>query len=148
MVLFWFPLLFCAKPSGSFAENRRTYLKEVGLPILVTIHPRHKMNAKELQLFIKTENLTKDSISKFQILFFARDKENQILIPEDKKTPELICSIEKNIQPNVTIKCHVGPYVYPNLWSSIQIQSISFTTENQIRHVISEEDLDDVTIWL
>ncbi|MCW7481794.1 hypothetical protein [Leptospira kanakyensis] len=99
-------------------------------------------------MFIKTENLTKDSISKFQILFFARDKENQILIPEDKKTPELICSIEKNIQPNVIIKCHVGPYVYTNLWSSIQIQSISFTTENKIRHVISEEDLDDVTIWL
>ncbi|TGL91004.1 hypothetical protein EHQ68_03595 [Leptospira congkakensis] len=148
MVLFWFPLLLCSKPSGSFAENRKAYLKEAGLPILVTINPRHKLNAKELQLFIKTENLTKDSISKFQILFFARDKENQILIPEDKKTPELICAIEKNIQPNVIIKCHVGPYVYPNLWSSIQIQSISFTTENQIRHVISEEDLDDVTIWL
>lgn len=148
LVLFWFPLLLCSKPSGSFAENRKAYLKEAGLPILVTINPRHKLNAKELQLFIKTENLTKDSISKFQILFFARDKENQILIPEDKKTPELICAIEKNIQPNVIIKCHVGPYVYPNLWSSIQIQSISFTTENQIRHVISEEDLDDVTIWL
>nr|WP_322113345.1 hypothetical protein [Leptospira kanakyensis] len=147
-VLFSFSLLFCTRPNGSFAENRKSYLKEVGLPILVTIHPRHKINAKELQLFIKTENLTKDSISKFQILFFARDKENQILIPEDKKTPELICSIEKNIQPNVIIKCHVGPYIYTNLWSSIQIQSISFTTENKIRHVISEEDLDDVTIWL
>lgn len=148
LILFCLPFLLCSRQNGSFTNNRKTYLKEVGLPILVTIQPRHKITAKELQLFIKTENLTEDSISKFQILFFARDKENQILIPEDKKTPELICSIEKNIHPNVIIKCHVGPYVYKDLWSSIQIQSISFTTDKNIRHVISEEDLDDVTIWL
>lgn len=148
MVLFWIPFLLCSKPSENFPESRKAYLKEVGLPILVTIRPRHKINAKELQLYIKTENLTNISISKFQILFFAVDQQNQILIPEDKKTPELICSIDKTIQPNVIIKCHVGPFVYANLWSSIQIQSISFTTEDQIRHVISESDLDDVTVWL
>jgi len=148
LVLFWFPFLLCSKPNENFSDSRKTYLKEVGLPILVTIRPRHKINTKELQLFIKTENLTNVSISKFQILFFAVDQQKQILIPEEKKTPELICSIEKKIQPNVIIKCHVGPFVYTNLWSSIQIQSISFTTEDQMRHVISEEDLDDVTVWL
>ncbi|WP_244944148.1 hypothetical protein [Leptospira meyeri] len=150
LILFCFLFLSiqCSKPSGNFPENRKAYLREVGLPILVTIRPRHKIGTKELQLFVKTENLTNISISKFQILFFALDIQKQILIPEDKKTPELICSIEKKIQPNVILKCHVGPYVYTNLWSSIQIQSISFTTEDQIRHVISEEDLDDVTVWL
>lgn len=147
-VLFWVPLVSCAKSNASFPENRKLYLREVGLPIFVMINPRHKTEQKELQLFIKTENLTKVNISKFQILFFARDHQNQILIPEDKKTPELICAIEKKIQPNTIIKCHVGPFVYTNLWSSIQIQSISFTTEDQMRHVISEEDLDDVTVWL
>lgn len=148
VVLFWIPLAGCAKQNTGFSETRKLYLREVGLPIFVTINPRHKTDKKELQLFIKTENLTKINISKFQILFFARDNANQILIPEDKKTPELICSIEKKIQPNTIIKCHVGPFVYANLWSSIQIQSISFTTEDQMRHVISEADLDDVTVWL
>lgn len=148
MVLFWISFLLCSKPSENFPESRKSYLKEVGLPILVTIRPRHKINAKELQLYIKIENLTNISISKFQILFFAVDQQKQILIPEDKKTPELICSIDKTIQTNVITKCHVGPFVYANLWSSIQIQSISFTTEDQIRHVISESDLDDVTVWL
>ncbi|PJZ86591.1 hypothetical protein CH366_07685 [Leptospira harrisiae] len=138
----------CSKPGQNFPENRKEYLREVGLPILVTIRPRHKINSKELQLFVKTENLTNISISKFQILFFALDAQKQILIPDDKKTPELICSIEKKIQPNVILKCHVGPHVYTNLWYTIQIQSISFTTDDQIRHVISEEDLDDVAVWL
>ncbi|MCG6144608.1 hypothetical protein ND856_11215 [Leptospira bandrabouensis] len=145
--LFWFSFGFCSGTSGNFPENRKAYLREVGLPILVTIRPRHKIQSKELQLFIKTENLTNTSISKFQILFFALDDQKQILIPEDKKTPELICSIDKKISPNVILKCHVGPHVYANLWSSIHIQSISFTTEDQVRHVISEADLDDVTVW-
>nr|WP_232369282.1 hypothetical protein [Leptospira abararensis] len=148
LVLFWISFFLCSKPSENLPETRKAYLKEVGLPILVTIRPRHKINAKELQLYIKTENLSNVSIHKFQILFFALDQQKQILIPEDKKTPELICSIEKRIQPNLIFKCHVGPFVYANLWSSIQIQSISFTTEDKIRHVISEEDLDDVTLWL
>lgn len=148
LVLFWIPFTSCAKQNSSFPEMRKLYLREIGLPIFVMINPRHNTDKKELQLFIKTENLTKINISKFQILFFARDNLNQILIPEDKKTPELICSIEKKIQPNTIIKCHVGPFVYTNLWSSIQIQSISFTTEDQMRHVISEADLDDVTAWL
>ncbi|MCW7492189.1 hypothetical protein ND861_05905 [Leptospira sp. 2 VSF19] len=148
LVLFWVSYGFCLHPNGNYTENRKTYLREVGLPILVTIRPRHKIQSKELQLFIKTENLTNTSISKFQILFFALDDQKQILIPEDKKTPELICSIEKQILPNVILKCHVGPFVYANLWSSIHIQSISFTTADQVRHVISEADLDDVTVWL
>ncbi|MCT8332543.1 hypothetical protein NUH30_02540 [Leptospira sp. 85282-16] len=147
LVLFWFSFGLCSESRGIFPENRKAYLREVGLPILVSIRPRHKIQTKELQLFIKTENLTNTSISKFQILFFALDDKKQILVPEDKKTPELICSIEKQILPNVTLKCLVGPYVYTSLWSSIHIQSISFTTEDKVRHVISESDLDDVTVW-
>ncbi|XDD48076.1 hypothetical protein AB3N60_08420 [Leptospira sp. WS39.C2] len=118
------------------------------MPILVSIQPRHNKEKKEFQLFIKTENLTKINISKFQILFFASDPNRQFLIPEERKTPELICSISKTISPNSIYKCHVGPFVYNQLWSSIDIHSISFTTEDQVRHVISEEDLDDVVLWL
>lgn len=129
-------------------EARKEYLKGVGLPILVSIHPRHNKEKKELQLYIKTENLTKINISKFQILFFASDEKKQFLIPEEQKTPELICSIQRSIIPNSIYKCHVGPFVYTQIWKAIHIQSISFTTEDQIRHVISEDDLDDVVIWL
>ncbi|XDD44233.1 hypothetical protein AB3N58_07830 [Leptospira sp. WS60.C2] len=129
-------------------ESRKEYLKGVGLPILVSIHPRNKKEKKELQLFIKIENLTKVSISKFQILFFANDENRQFLIPEEQKTPELICSVSKQIAPNTIYKCHVGPFVYSQVWSSIEIHSISFTTEDHVRHVISEEDLDDVVLWL
>ncbi|WP_244934916.1 hypothetical protein [Leptospira jelokensis] len=129
-------------------EERKQFLKAVGLPILVSIQPRHNKDKKELQLFIKTENLTKVNISKFQILFFASDGNRQLLIPDESKTPELICSIQKKIQPNSIYKCLVGPYVFTQLWNSIQVQSISFTTEDQIRHVIDEEDLNDVILWL
>jgi hypothetical protein len=137
-----------AKNQTTILESRKAYLKGLGLPILVSIHPRHNREKKELQLFIKTENLTKINITKFQILFFASDQNRQFLIPEEQKTPELICSIPKQILPNSIYKCHVGPFVYQQIWNSIHIQSISFTTEDQIRHVISEDDLDDVVLWL
>ncbi|MCW7462606.1 hypothetical protein [Leptospira limi] len=129
-------------------DTRKEYLKGVGLPILVSIQPRHNRDKKELQLFIKTENLTKIKINKFQILFFASDQNRQFLIPDEQKTPELICLIPKTIMPDTIYKCHVGPFVYSQLWDSIVIHSISFTTEDKVRHVISEDDIDDVVIWL
>lgn len=129
-------------------EERKDYLRGVGLPILVSIQPRHNRDKKELQLFIKTENLTKIPISKFQILFFASDGNRQILIPEESKTPELICSIRKKIQPHSIHKCLVGPFAYSQLWNSIHVQFISFTTEDEVRHVIDEDDLNDVILWL
>ncbi|MCW7508941.1 hypothetical protein [Leptospira levettii] len=129
-------------------ETRKEYLKGVGLPILVSIQPRHNRDKKELQLFIKTENLTKIKIHTFQILFFASDQNRQFLIPDEQKTPELICLIPKTILPDTIYKCNVGPFVYSQLWNSIVIHSISFTTEDKVRHVISEDDIDDVVIWL
>ncbi|WP_210410748.1 hypothetical protein [Leptospira yanagawae] len=155
----FFHCLFCFSLCISFGncgssypktnqEERKQYLKAAGLPILVSIQPRHNKDKKELQLFIKTENLTNSNISKFQILFFASDTNRQLLIPDESKTPELICSIQRKIQPNSIYKCLVGPFVFSQLWNSIQVQSISFTTEDQVRHVIDEEDLNEVILWL
>lgn len=139
-------LNFGCKASPSI-NTRREFSKQLSLPIFSTILSRHQTEKKILHLLIKTENISEKPIQNLQILFFAFEENGNILIPEEQKTPELLCVYEKEILPKTKRKCHVGPHVFPKNWSSIRLTSISFSTSDKTRHFISESDLDDVTEW-
>lgn len=128
-------------------NTRREFSKQLSLPIFSTILSRHQTEKKILHLLIKTENISEKPIQNLQILFFAFEENGNLLVPEEQKTPELICLHERIIPPHTKKKCHVGPYVFPKNWSSIRLTSISFSTSDKTRHFISESDLDDVTEW-
>lgn len=140
-------LAFIDCKTKSDLNERRDFTRALGLPIFVTILPRHNVEKKTLQLLVKMENLTEKPILRTNLLFFAFDENESPLVPEEQKTPELMCSAEKMIPPHTKVKCLVGPYVYTKVWNLIRIQSISFTTEDSTRHFINEDDLDDVTEW-
>ncbi|MDF3821938.1 hypothetical protein P3G55_18685 [Leptospira sp. 96542] len=125
----------------------KDWSQSLEIPVFITVFNRHHLDKKEAQMFVKAENLDTEPISQLQILFFATDVNQNLLVPEEQRTPELVCSYPEKIPPKTKVKCHVGPFVYPMLWSQIKIQSISFTTSDRVRHFISEEDVDVFTEW-
>ncbi len=118
-----------------------------GHPIFVELELLPAKTTKHLNLKIKVENISDQSIRDFSILLFAKDKQTMILVPETYKTPELICHLPKLLRSGHAGVCPVLSFQYASDFDRIHINSISLTMEDGTRHFITSEELEAIHEW-
>ncbi|BDA78893.1 hypothetical protein LPTSP3_g18230 [Leptospira kobayashii] len=128
----------------SFGEEKtgaKESAKLAGQPVFLEFKRLVAKSPKHLHLNLTVTNLSLSNIRSFSALLFAVDKQGLILIPETYKTPELICKLDRPLQPDTSVHCKEIIRSYAADIEKIELHSVAFGTEDGVRMLITKEDL-------
>jgi|GEM_PF-3039431 len=122
--------------------------KQKGYFSFITIQLKQEIPSKQITLQLTLKNISElEEIKNVKILIFPYDKNGMILVPETKKTPELICEWKKNIQPNQIQSCEIPGANYNTEVERVKVHSLSLRLADGTSHLVNAEELGELIEW-
>ena len=116
--------------------------RENGFFVFLKMNQELDKNHRQISASVELKNITaEDTIRDAKLLIFAYDKNDLVLIPEGRKTPELLCIWKSKLPPATSKYCNIAKTDYSNEITYLKVHSLSFSIDDGSRYLINSSDI-------
>lgn len=116
-----------------------------GYSAFIKMNAKLEKSQKQVSIRLTLKNVSeKEEMRNAKILLFAFDKNGMVIIPENRKTPELICDWKRDLAPGKSKTCQIEPTQYLQEIQAVRPHSFSVTGDDGQRYLLMDKDLEEI----
>ncbi len=116
-----------------------------GYTSFIRMNLKLEKGQRQISIRLTLKNVSeKEDIRNAKILLFAFDKNGMVLIPENRKTPELICVWKRDLTPGKSKTCLIETTHYLQDIQEVKPHSFSVTGEDGQRYLLTDKELEEM----